>query len=199
MGSPIRSRRARGRESVIGYPSSGGVSGPPQSRNLRPWLKPLRGRAESPNSARPRGRIRFNIRRRWSAARVAQFVARLPENAVASAFAASAVTLLPQHRAPTPNEWPLQRWDVALLRVSPRPRALVCDPDQVALPMWIDVPSRPVPSGHDRAANPIVSDIHPGSIRVGCLCGGVRFFPGTRIPGKPRNRDAQIAALKRRG
>jgi hypothetical protein len=76
----------RGRQSAIGYPSSGGVSGPPQSRNLRPWLDhPLRGRAESPNSVRPRRRTRLAIRRRWSGARAAQFAARQPENAFASA------------------------------------------------------------------------------------------------------------------
>jgi hypothetical protein len=28
----------RGRQSSKGYPSSGGVPGPPQFRNFRPWL-----------------------------------------------------------------------------------------------------------------------------------------------------------------
>jgi hypothetical protein len=51
----------------------------------------------------------FGIRRPRSASRAAQNVAQQSENAPVSASAASAVTLLPQHRAPTRSEWPLQR------------------------------------------------------------------------------------------
>jgi hypothetical protein len=188
----------RGRQSSARVPISGGVPGPPQFRKLQ----------QKPHSVRPRGRIRLGIRRPRSASRAAQIVAEQHENAPVSASAASAVTLLPQHRAPTRSEWALQRWDDPvrlssrhLPRESPRlwvsPRPLLCDPDQVALPRWIDALNRPGPSGDDRAATPSASDIPPGSIRVGWLCGGARFFPGTRIPDKPRNRDAQTGAPRR--
>jgi len=192
----------RGRQSSKGY----------HSREVFPVLPNSEICGKSPNSICPRGRIRLGIRRPRSASGAAQIVAEQSENALVPASAASAVTLLPQHRAPTRSEWPLQRWDDPLrlsprhlpresprLWVSPRPPPFVCGPDRVASPESIDVPNRPVPSGHDRAANPSVSGIHPGSIRVGCLCGGVRFFPDTRTPDKPHSRGEQIAALKRRG
>src|SRR5205823_1782066 len=118
--------------------------------------------------------------------------------------------LLPQHRdsirtqrsdsdqddppRPAPPHFPRE---FPLAWVSPPQRPLICDPDRVALLRSIAAPYTPGPSGDDWAANPSVSDIRPGSIRVGCLCGGAKFFPGIRTPDKPRNRGEQIAALKR--
>jgi hypothetical protein len=181
-GAPSKVRRSGRNEpgaSILArVPISGGVPGPPNSENLR----------QKPHSVRPRGRIRLGIRRPRSASRAAQTVAEQHENAPVSASAASAVTLLSQHRAPTRSEWALQRWDdpvrlssrhlpreSARLWVSPRP--LVCDPDQVALPRWIDALNRLGPSGDDRAATPSASDIPPGSIRVGWLCAAQGFSP----------------------
>jgi hypothetical protein len=201
QGPPSRSKRTGGVNPRKGT----------HPREVFPVLSNSENLRQKPHSVRPRGRICLGVRRPRSASRAAQIVAQQSENARVSASAASAVTLLPQHRAPTRSEWPLQKWDdplrlsprhfpreVALLRVSPLPPPLVCDPDRVALPRSIAAPNMRGPSADARAAIPSDLDIPPGSIRVGCLCGGARFFPGIRTPDKPRNRGEQIAALKRR-
>jgi hypothetical protein len=90
------------------------------------------------------------------------------ENAPVSASAASAVTLLPQHRAPTRWDDPLRLSprqlprEIPLLWVSPQPRPLVCDPDQALLPWSIDAPNTRGPSANDRAANPSASNTRLG-------------------------------------
>ena len=176
--------KKQGPQSAKGYPFLGGFR-TSQSRKFRPlfrWAKAgwLVGNSSPWSSFAHRPAIRLAIKPQPWVSKMAQIAPGLPENAVAF-VSASALRL--RHSRRRTSIW--SPWVVSL-SVPPRPHLLrlgqriplspvpephlplVCGPDRVALPGSSDALSRPGPSGDGPAAIPSVSDIPPGSNRVGC-------------------------------